>query len=61
MSSIPMAGATFVKRAADSATPADTVFAQTWTPTTAGTTTWRAVWRGGGGAGTSPTVDVVTR
>ena len=43
------------------ATPGDTVFDQSWTPTAPGRTTWRAVWRGSGGLGTSPPVTVVAR
>ena len=43
------------------ATAADTVFDLSWTPTRAGTTTWRALWRGGGGQGVSAPVTVTVR
>ena len=43
------------------ATDRDTVFDVVWRPTAPGRTTWRAVWRGGGGEGASAPVTVVTR
>jgi acetyl esterase/lipase len=39
----------------------DTYYDTTWTPAGAGTTTWRAVWTGGGGTGVSPAVTVTAR
>ena len=39
----------------------DTVFDLSWTPSAPGRTTWRAVWRGGGGLGTSEPLTVVAR
>lgn len=43
------------------ATDRDTVFDLSWTPTAPGRTTWRAVWRGGGGLGTSEPLTLVAR
>ena len=39
----------------------DTYYDTSWTPSRAGTTTWRAVWTGGGGSGTSRSATVVAR
>ncbi len=41
--------------------PSDTVFSLSWTPPRAGTTVWRATWRGGGGSGASSPVAVTAR
>lgn len=43
------------------ATSAGTVYDLVWTPARRGTTTWRALWRGGGGEGTSAPVPVRVR
>ncbi len=43
------------------ATSADTAYDLVWTPGRAGTTTWRALWRGGGGEGVSAPVTVRVR